>query len=332
MSFGKPHVFNYMHDHQACRLWSAGAMMVDMMENVSHIWRKVMPFGRELQRFEAFYFRGERIFHTFASGMKTEFGGPEMNAGKVAVLLITAALLVALFAFRTCSVKGKGDGLFHFDFHHRQYVETWLEISDFDELFRECQDSTFDWLFIAAIASVESKFDTTTSSYVGASGLMQMMPATYRQMLREMDIDTNLVSTELNVKAAVRYLHSLDRQYSFVSMPERLNFILASYNAGAGHIQDAMRLARRDGINRYKWENIAPVLQSLAFDSVYTDSLCRNGQFMGIETVQYVEKVQRKYRQYRQQNLEFRATQRLGENLMYYRNSQVEIQPLEIIE
>lgn len=265
--------------------------------------------------------------------MKTEYNGPEMSAGKIAVLLTTAALLIVLFVLRTCSSSGK-DGVFHFDFHHHKYVETWFDISEFDELFRECQDSTFDWLFIAAIANVESKFDTTVSSGVGASGLMQMMPATYKQMLRQMDIDTNLVSTELNVKAAVRYLHVIDDQYSFIELPERLNFILASYNAGTGHIFDAMRLAKRDGINRYKWDNIAPVLQSLAYDSIYNDTLCRNGQFFGIETVQYVNKVQRKYEQYREKDLMYRATQRLGHNLYYYKKGEedIVIHPLEVIE
>lgn len=261
--------------------------------------------------------------------MKTEFGGPEMSAGKIAVLLTAAALLVALFSLRTCSDRDRRETMAGAD---SIQPETWIRISDFDELLRECQDSAFDWLFLSAVAYVESKYDTAVQSGAGAFGLMQMMPSTYRQMLREMDIDTCLISTELNVTAAVRYMHYLDRQFSFIDMPERLNYILGSYNAGTGHVFDAMRLARRDGINRYRWSAIVPVIQSLSEDSVYSDTLCRNGQFMGAETVLYVRKVLRKYNQYRSQDLMYRATQRLGESLNYYRDGQAEIRPLEIVE
>lgn len=264
----------------------------------------------------------------FAANMKTEYNGPEMSVRKVAVLLATAVLLVVLFSLRTCSCSR--NRFSRFEPNH--YQESWIEISDFDELMRQYQDSTFDWLLLSAIANVESKFDTTVQSAVGAFGLMQMMPSTYKQMLREMDIDTNQVSTELNVKAAVRYLHVLDDQYSFISMPERLNYILGSYNGGTGHVFDAMRLARRDGINRYKWDCIVPVLQSLGSDSVYSDTLCRNGQFLAVETISYVQKVQCRYNQYRKQDLMYQATRRLCEHLKTGDASEVEITPLVVFD
>jgi membrane-bound lytic murein transglycosylase F len=83
---------------------------------------------------------------------------------------------------------------------------------------------------------------------------------------------------------------------------ERINFVLASYNAGFGHIQDAMRLASKYGKNRYVWNDNVESYLRLKNDSVYfTDSLCRNGRFNATETILFVRRVQHKYGEYRLQ-------------------------------
>ena len=88
-------------------------------------------------------------------------------------------------------------------------------------------------------------------------GLMQIMPRTYRYMLDKMGLpDTIVQNPELDVQVAVRYLNELNGSFNFINEEERINYILGGYNGGPNHIFDAMRLARKNGINRYNWQSL----------------------------------------------------------------------------
>lgn len=171
-------------------------------------------------------------------------------------------------------------------------------ISPYDSLFRVYADTVgWDWKMLAAVAYVESKFDTAAVSAVGAKGLMQMMPRTARAMGVPEGMESD---PDESVRAAAHYFVYLSRLFRRVPEGERINFILASYNAGFGHIHDAMRLADKYGKDRYVWNDNVETYLRLKNDSIYyTDSLCRNGKFTGIETTLFVRKVQHKYSEYR---------------------------------
>lgn len=171
-------------------------------------------------------------------------------------------------------------------------------VSPYDSLFKMYADTIgWDWKLLAAVAYVESKFDTAAVSAVGAKGLMQLMPRTARAMGvsegREYD-------PEESVRAATEYFIYLSHLFRRVPEGERINFVLASYNAGFGHIHDAMRLAGKYGKNRYVWNDNVETYLRLKNDSVYyMDSLCRNGKFNASETILFVRRVQHKYGEYR---------------------------------
>ena len=173
-----------------------------------------------------------------------------------------------------------------------------FRISPYDSLFRVYADTLgWDWKMLAAVAYVESKFDTSATSAVGAQGLMQMMPQTARAMGVPEGMERD---PEESVRAAVDYFAYLSRLFRRVPENERIHFVLASYNAGFGHIQDAMRLAEKYGKNRHVWDHSVETFLRLKNDSIYyTDSLCRNGRFSGIETTLFVRKVEHKYSEYR---------------------------------
>ena len=238
------------------------------------------------------------------------YNGPEMNVRKVLLLLLTAALILALFLSRTrCQGSAGSEG------EAPQVSEQFLDISPFDDIFRQYADSVCDWKMLAAIAYVESRFDTAARSYRGAQGLMQIMPATYRHTLARMGVpDTMAQSVELDVRVAVKYMDELSRLFSFMNEKERINYILGSYNGGSNHIFDAMRIARKKGINRYNWNSLAPVLASLSDSAVYNDSDCQYGAFDATETLQYVARVKRKYNEYNRLDLIFRATEKIAAN------------------
>ena len=239
------------------------------------------------------------------------FNGPEMNVRKVVILILTAALILILFLTRPRSVALEG-----MDEETPQVSQQFLYISPFDSLFRMYADSVCDWKMLAAIAYVESRFDTSARSHRGAQGLMQIMPATYRHTLARMGMpDTMAQNVELDVRVAVRYMDDLSSLFSFINERERINYILGSYNGGSNHIFDAMRIARKNGVNRYNWNSLTPVLVSMSDSAVYNDSVCLYGFFDATETLQYVARVQRKYKEYNRLDMLFKATEKLAENL-----------------
>ena len=251
-----------------------------------------------------------RPIATFAM-QETKYNGPEMNLKKLVVLLLTAVLILVLFLTRTSQDTDTSAEPDEPAPVEKQYIY----ISPFDSLFRLYADSVCDWKMLAAIAYVESKFDTTARSYRGAQGLMQIMPATYRHTLAKMGVaDTLSQSVELDIRVAVKYLDDLSKLFGFINEKERINYILGSYNGGSNHIFDAMRIARKNGVNRYNWNSLSPVLASLSDPEVYTDSVCQYGAFDATETLQYVRRVQRKYKEYNSLDLLFRATERIAEN------------------
>ena len=236
-----------------------------------------------------------------------------MNAKTLIILLVTAALILTLFLTRTC----KQDPVADIPTEEEVPVipQQFVYISPFDSIFRLYADSVCDWKMLAAIAYVESKFDTTARSYRGAQGLMQIMPSTYRHLLAKMGVsDTLAQSVELDIRVAVKYIDDLGDLFDFINDKERMNYILGSYNGGSNHIFDAMRIARKKGINRYNWNSLSPVLASLSDPEVYNDSVCQFGAFDATETLNYVRRVNRKYNEYKSKELLFQAVEKLADN------------------
>ena len=215
-----------------------------------------------------------------------------------AIMLLISAVAISTFYIATQRLS-KGSVADWEEVPAYTYLSPYATLSPYDNYFREAADSTgYDWTLIAAIAFTESRFDSTAVSDAGAQGVMQVMPNT----LRGFDIPDSLhTHSHTNVMAAAELLQALDKRFGRIEpREERIKFVLASYNAGYGHILDAMRLARKYGYNRYKWdENVDSFLIHISKPEYYTDTLCRNGQFNGWrETLSFVRKVQRNWHRF----------------------------------
>jgi len=165
------------------------------------------------------------------------------------------------------------------------------KISHFDHLFKKYADEIeWDWRVIASLAYNESNFDTTAVSWVGAKGLMQLMPKTARAMGVPEGKEQN---AEESVKAATKYLSLLGRSFSKITDPnEKIKFVLASYNAGIGHVFDAMALAEKYGKNKYVWdENVETYILLKSHEEYFNDPVCKNGYFRGRETYNFVKDI-----------------------------------------
>lgn len=173
-------------------------------------------------------------------------------------------------------------------------------ISHYDHLFKKYADSIgWDWKLIASLAWKESNFDTTVVSWAGAKGLMQLMPRTARVMGIPEGKEQN---PEESVKAAARYLRLMQKSFRNIPDPdERINFILASYNAGIGHVYDAMALAEKYGYDKHKWiDNVEKYILLKSKPEYYNDSVCRNGYFRGLETYNFVREIRALHHIYQQ--------------------------------
>ena len=160
-----------------------------------------------------------------------------------------------------------------------EYISRYVHLSHYDSYFREAADSIgLDWTFLAAIAHTESRFDSTAVSVSGAKGVMQMMPGT----LRAFGVPDSLhADNRHNIHASARYIKELFRIFRFIKNPEeRLNFVLASYNAGHSHIYDAIRIAGKCGFKKDVWKgNVDSCLTLKSLPEYYNDStLCRYGR------------------------------------------------------
>lgn len=170
-------------------------------------------------------------------------------------------------------------------------------ISHYDHLFMAyCRDIRWDWRLMAAQCYQESTFDPQAVSFVGAKGLMQIMPGTADHLGVPR---SRLFEPEMNIAAAAKLIAELDRSFSDIhDHYERTNFILASYNGGGFHIRDAMALAKRDGRNPHRWSEVSPYVLKLAVPQYYNDPIVKHGYMRGSETVDYVARIRQRYATY----------------------------------
>ena len=174
------------------------------------------------------------------------------------------------------------------------------KISHFDKLFKKyAKEIDWDWRILASLAYTESNFDTTAVSWAGAKGLMQLMPKTAYAMGLPVGKEHD---AEESIKAACNYLALTARSFSKITDPnEKIKFILGSYNAGIGHIFDAMALAEKYGKNKYEWDNnVAEYVLLKSNEEYYNDPVCKNGYFRGRETYNFVKEILSRAEVYKQ--------------------------------
>jgi membrane-bound lytic murein transglycosylase F len=173
-----------------------------------------------------------------------------------------------------------------------------------------------DWRLLAAVAVQESNLDPQAESPFGARGLMQMLPSTAAENGCDDPFEPRCA-----VRAAARYLGRLARQQSkpwptvvervdggvvvagatdpdrTVAWKDRVRFALASYNAGAGHVDDARALAAREGLDPDRWfGHVEQAMLLLEKPRYYTTT--QHGFARASETVAYVSEIQSRYDTY----------------------------------
>jgi len=171
-------------------------------------------------------------------------------------------------------------------------------ISEYDDLIKTKADIIdWDWRLLSSLVYQESEFDPVVRSWAGAVGLMQLIPKTGKMFGA-----SDLLDPEENIDAGAKYLKWLDKYWKEIEDPDdRLHFILASYNVGHEHVQDARRLAEKFDKDPDRWmDNIEYCLMQKSKKKYFNDPVVRYGYCRGKETVKYVKEILFRYSQYQE--------------------------------
>jgi membrane-bound lytic murein transglycosylase MltF len=170
------------------------------------------------------------------------------------------------------------------------------EMKKFQEVvqfFRKYGDKySLDWLLMAAQGYQESRLDQNVRSPVGAIGVMQVMPATGKE-LNVGDIRL----TDPNIHAGVKYIRFMIDQYFKNEPMDDLNkglFAFASYNAGPGRIRQLRKEAEKRGLDPNVWSNNVELVAA---------------EKIGRETVTYVSNIYKYYVAYKLSQHEYTKRQ-----------------------
>ena len=110
-------------------------------------------------------------------------------------------------------------------------------------------------------------------------------------------------SVDNNIYAGIRFLMYLNSIFvSKVPDPDqRIRFVLASYNAGQGHVLDAMKLAEKNGFDPGKWDNnVALFLERKSDPEYYDDPVVDHGLLrQGVAVNRYVDEILSRYEHYK---------------------------------
>jgi membrane-bound lytic murein transglycosylase MltF len=127
----------------------------------------------------------------------------------------------------------------------------------------------------------ESGLNQDAKSPVGAIGIMQVMPATGKDM-KVGDIH----QIDPNIHAGVKFLRAMMNEYYANEPMDQLNkglFTFAAYNAGPGRVRGLRKLAKERGLDPNVWFNNVELMAA---------------EKIGRETVTYVSNIYKYYLAY----------------------------------
>ncbi|MFZ6053028.1 MltF family protein [Halocola ammonii] len=177
------------------------------------------------------------------------------------------------------------------------YSKNSNKISKYDSIIKlNAEKIGWDWRFLCSQVYQESRFDPRAESWAGAGGLIQLMPAT----AREVGV-SNPFNPQQNIAGGVRYLDKmLDRFEAVEDSIQKIKFTLAAFNCGAGHVFDAQRLAEKNGKDPNVWdENVEEYILKLKNKKYYLDDVVRYGFVRGTEPYNYVRDIFLRYEHYK---------------------------------
>ncbi len=156
-------------------------------------------------------------------------------------LLITVAIFSVSKAIQARVVTDRHDDTF------RKYSKRFFGVG-------------FDWRIFKAQGMAESNLNLNAKSFVGAQGIMQLMPTTFQEIRSKNPEIKTINHPEWNIAAGVYYDRQLWTQWrEDVDQFDHNRFMLSSYNAGRGTLMRAQEVARTKTLDPKLWPSIRAV-------------------------------------------------------------------------
>jgi len=130
------------------------------------------------------------------------------------------------------------------------------------------------WPWFKAMAIAESVLDPKAVSPVGAVGIMQLMPETSAEIAKKLLIADRPKNPKTNILMGICHARAQWDIFKKEEGLERLCFMCGAYNAGAGNIIKAQKVASRPNI----WADIAAIMPQVTGDHA-------------METIDYVKRI-----------------------------------------
>ena len=160
-------------------------------------------------------------------------------AAALLVLLATAAPSIS-------TAQGKRD-VDRYDATFRKYSKRYFGVG-------------YDWRVFKAQAMAESEMNPDARSWVGARGLMQLMPSTFKEIQSRSATFGSIDDPEWNIAAGIMHDRGLWRRWERDSIDvDRREFMFASYNAGEGTILNAQRACVAKALDQRSWSSVEAV-------------------------------------------------------------------------
>ena len=106
------------------------------------------------------------------------------------------------------------------------------------------KEEKVDWRLLAAIGYQESLWQPAVTSKTGVRGLMMLTQNTAQAMGV-----SNRLDPKQSIMGGAKYLaYMKDQLDDSIQEPDRTWFALAAYNVGSGHLDDARKLAAKEGL------------------------------------------------------------------------------------
>ena len=153
----------------------------------------------------------------------------------------------------------------------------------YDDTFRKYSKRYFgvgyDWRAFKAQAMTESNLNPAAKSWVGARGIMQLMPSTFLEIQTRNTGFQSIDDLEWNIAAGIYYDRTLWRLWrDSVDQTDHDRFMFASYNAGRVPLLRAQNLARVRALDPRLWGSVAAVASEVP-------------RWRHAETLTYVERI-----------------------------------------
>lgn len=132
----------------------------------------------------------------------------------------------------------------------------------YDDTFRKYSKRFFgvgyDWRLFKAQGLAESNLNPAATSWVGARGIMQLMPSTFLAIQSKNPGFVSIDDDEWNIAAGVYHDRQLWRMWlaDSIGLTDHHQFMFGSYNAGRIPILRAQVLARNRALDPRLWASV----------------------------------------------------------------------------